>query len=216
MRDELRPLEGQPAYFEARVLEWRDVEDGHRDFLLKGVKVWAWDGQSRVGQGSPIRLDHLWMRCKQGVYSESIELLSTVNGAGRVSWYRRAGDGSVDLGLRCGTEVVNLDVNAQILLCMLSVPGRALEHDEEALVRMKAQLALLDRAAATPDVLAYSYEHSHAELREIMRDTVAALTRIIEPTRARIDSGAAKGHKPTDLGLPLRNCKKKRRLTAAA
>jgi len=208
MRTELKDLEGGLAFFTARIKDWQEG-DGHRDYLLQAVKVWPWDGESRVGRGKPIRLDHLWHRVRNTEANTDFELLSACNGVGRVGWYARR-DGSIDLGLKSG-RCICLDNCLDSALGTLWQQGRGIEREEEVLDHLAVALVSLDME----EVYAYSRDFSRKELRGLLRDRVVYFQRLVDGTKSRLEA-APKGPKPKGLDLPLRNCRKMRRLPGVA
>lgn len=98
MRNQLRPFEGQKVHYTGRLKERRDAGD-HWDVCLVNVSVRPLRTDVGLNSITPVRVDHLWLRVKKATFTTR-GMLEPMEGAGTCGWYRRAGDHSVDLGVR--------------------------------------------------------------------------------------------------------------------
>jgi hypothetical protein len=113
MRDQLRALENQLVLVTGRLVDKRRTPDGeHINVLVKPAVLHPWDGVSAVDIDSPtagngIPVDHLWFRMEPD-QAKSVEMLQTCILCGKVGYYTRGSNGSVDLGVR-SEPLVDLD-----------------------------------------------------------------------------------------------------------
>jgi hypothetical protein len=202
MRTELKTLEGSLVYLKGRATEAR--RDGtHLHLMLLRPSLHQWDGFSAVGQETPVKTDHLWVRLEADQWGS--EMLQTVCGVGRVGYYRRA-DGTVDLGVKL-VPCLDMDLlvsEAKSTLAEYSKRGlQALRDGAEDLL-----FALSVLRHQGKGFYAISRRYNSLEAAKILGHEFQLIQASINATDVALLSGKTKGHKPRGLDLPLRNCKR--------
>jgi len=214
VRNELKALEGDLVFVTGRPTEARrDGEDIY--LMLVRPQLQRWDGMAPIGQGPAIQTDHLWVQCETNKWAG--EMLQLVVGVGRVGYYRRA-DGTVDLGVALLVSI-DLDLLLEDVHRMLGDSSR--KGMEGSLAAMKKALETLRLAFSAlwhqgGGGFAYSRYRSATESMKLLARHYRTLESSVLATEAALLSGKPKGHKPRGLDLPLRNCRKVRRLPGAA
>lgn len=204
MRNELRALEGDLVFFQARHAAWDRAGDVG-NHLLKPIKVWRWDGVGPVQQGAAIRLDHAWLRLSEEGHIP--ELYTEVCGVARIGWYTRA-DGSCDLGLQhtpctCGDSLY--------LACKdLARSSKNVDNEKSLL----AVLHKFEEKLLSDEMVVFSRHLSQEQMRACVAREIRSLSRDIEATESRLAT-APKAPKPRGLNLPLRSAGRRRRLRLA-
>lgn len=188
MRDELRSLEGETVALCGRICEIRK-RDGHKDLLIKACEVWAWDGWSRICEGEPdARPDHLWVRFEgEELPNEKglVELWKRLMMVGKIRYYRRSKDLSVDLGFE-SLSFINVDKLGDKSVECLNEYQRTgdLEAFEKTVKTLEmAVMALVEHARA------FSFAMDREQAIRFVIDVHTKLKRSFEATKSRIEAG---------------------------